>query len=285
MQIRITEEEWRELARNTLEEDRAFEDITSTLLIDKDSTAEADLIAEDYYVVAGTEASAECFRILDPAAEVVFFVMDGDYCSPNTVIAKVRGKTSAILSAERSALNILSHLSGIATFTRKFVEVAGKYGIEVYDTRKTRPLLRKFEKYAALVGGAKNHRKNLKEAIFIKDNHKRALGGMEKVADALRQAVRNPDIPLIIEVESPEEIELIKEFKPDVILLDNFPPDEITLAVHRYGDEFELEVSGGVTVENLKYLAEIGVKRISTSSIIMKATSASFKLELIGGLR
>ncbi len=108
---------------------------------------------------------------------------------------------------------------------------------------------------------------------------------MEKVADALRQTVRNPDVPLIIEVESPEEIELIKEFKPDVILLDNFSPDEITLAVHRYGDKFELEVSGGITVENLKYLAEIGVKRISTSSIIMKATSASFKLELIGGLR
>jgi nicotinate-nucleotide pyrophosphorylase (carboxylating) len=206
---------------------------------------------------------------------------DGEVVSSGDVVAEVEGNAQAILAAERSALNILAHLSGIATTTREFVEMARQFGIEVYDTRKTRPLLRKVEKYAASVGGAKNHRLALDQAIFVKDNHKLINGGMKGIVEIIENnREKIAGLPLIIEVENVDELELAVKIKPDLILLDNFDFTEIKTAFNKYGDKVEMEVSGGVTPEKIKELSSIGVKRVSSSYFILKAEVRMFKLEV-----
>lgn len=279
-QLRISLTDWRKLAEEILDEDAASKDITTNLLISEAAKIEAEIIAEGEYVLAGLPGAIECFKILDSDAVFEIFLEEGKKTKAGSTVLKVKGKARSILSAERSALNLLSHLSGIATETYAFVSEAKKYGIEVYDTRKTRPLLRLFEKYAASVGGSKNHRKTLADAVFIKDNHKKILGGMKNVVEKLKEVKLPEGIPLIIEVETIDEIALIYELKPDLVILDNFDLESVKKAVSIFGGKLLIEVSGGVSIDKIPELAEAGVKRISTSSTIMKARAASFKLEV-----
>lgn len=276
----ISSEDWRELAKMLLFEDKAKDDITTALLIDENLICTAEIIAEGEYIIAGLEGALECFKFLDENVSIEAFYKDGDEVKPGSVVARIIGRADAILKAERSALNLLAHLSGIATKTAEFVKEAKRYGIEVFDTRKTRPLLRKFEKYAVSVAGGKNHRMNLEEAVFVKDNHKKILGGIKAVAKKLRSAEISDELPVIVEVENLDELAELSGLRIDVVILDNFSIDAIEKAVKRFGDKFVLEVSGGVGIENLPALAKAGVKRVSTSSTIMKAISASFKLEV-----
>lgn len=279
--MEITEFEWKLFCIKALYEDKVHLDVTSLNLIDDDTLVVAELISEDEGILCGIEGAKTCFSILDENVDFEFRKRDGDNISRSEVVARVSGKAIAILAAERTVLNLLYHLSGIATYTRKFVQKAKKFGIEVYDTRKTIPLLRKLEKYAASVGGAKNHRLDLSQAIFIKDNHKFVLGGITQLVEKytkVRDQIKH--LPLIIEVENLSEIEEVLALKPDLILLDNFSFDELKLAWEKYGQVATLEASGGVNLETLELLAEAGVKRVSTSSIIMDAKPLPFKLEI-----
>lgn len=277
----LTDFDWKKFSLMMLEEDCADRDVTTEILIDPERKAVALIFAESDCVICGLKAAYYCFKLLDESIEFSPYFKDGDKVVAGTVVAKVEGRGSSILSAERSALNALYHLSGIATWTRKFVEKASQLGIEVYDTRKTRPLLRKVEKFAVFVGGAKNHRENLSQAIFIKDNHKKIAGGLENIVKTLKLALTEGGKPrIIVEVESLEEIEAIIDLKPDVVLLDNFEIEQLRVAFEKYGDRLTLEVSGGVDFDNLEELARVGVKRVSTSSLILKAEPKPFKLEV-----
>lgn len=281
--MNLTGLEWMEFCIDALKEDAADRDVTSELLIEEDLKATAEIICEGNGILCGINAAKTCFEILDSSVNFKKLRTDGEKVSRGEKVAEIRGSARSMLAAERTALNILYHLSGIATCTRRFVEKASEKGIEVYDTRKTIPLLRKVEKYAASTGGAKNHRLNLEEAVFIKDNHKVLLGGIDGVVETLKKRW-NPEqkFPLIIEVESLEELEKVSELRPDVVLLDNFELSEIAEAIQKFGDQLTLEVSGGVVFENLDKLAAIGVRRVSTSSIILKAQPLPFKLEIVG---
>lgn len=273
--------EWEEFCLNSLKEDKADSDITSLSLIPENLTVEGEIVAEKKGVLCGITAAEICFKLLDEKASFSLLKKDGDLIDEGEVIARVEGNARALLSAERTALNILYHLSGIATYSRKFKEEAQKYGIEVYDTRKTIPLLRKVEKYAVSIGGCKNHRLSLAEAVFIKDNHKVISGGLKNLLKNYRKKIEDlKNCPLIVEVESVEEIRDVLDFKPDVVILDNFSIDEIKEAHEKFGGILNLEVSGGVTMENLNELSKAGVKRVSTSSLVLQAFPVPFKLEL-----
>ncbi|MCX7831591.1 MAG: carboxylating nicotinate-nucleotide diphosphorylase [Actinobacteria bacterium] len=279
--MQITEFEWKYFCLKAMHEDKVHLDATSLNLIDSDTSIVAELISEGEGILCGIEGARTCFSLLDENVAFEFKRRDGDSINRSEVVARVSGKARAILGAERTALNLLYHLSGIATHTKKFVERAEKFGIEVYDTRKTIPLLRKFEKYAASVGGAKNHRLDLSQAIFIKDNHKFVLGGIRQVVKKyieIRNQIKN--LPLIVEVESLSEIEEVLVLKPDVIILDNFSLDELKSAWKKYGQVVTLEASGGVSFDSLELLANAGVKRVSTSSIILEAKPLPFNLEV-----
>jgi len=279
--IKLTDLEWQLFCAAVLKEDAADKDITSLLLVDENCTVRGSIIADENAVVCGIKGVETCFRILDPEVRFLALKKDGDEVLAGEAVAKVEGRAKALFAAERSALNILAHLSGIATTTRSFVRSARNFGIEVYDTRKTRPLLRKLEKYAANIGGAKNHRLSLDEAVFVKDNHKRAAGGMAEIIKILQKnREKIAALPLIIEVEDLNELELAASLRPDLILLDNFSQDEIKLALERFGKVVEMEISGGVTVDSLEEMAQLGVKRLSSSSFIMKAQAKMFKLEV-----
>lgn len=279
--MNLTDLEWRFFSASVLKEDAADRDITSLLLLDENCRVRGSIIADESAVICGLKGAEACFRLLDPEVHFVAFKKDGDEVSAGEAVAEVEGRAKALLAAERSALNILAHLSGIATATRNFVRSASKHGIEVYDTRKTRPLLRKVEKYAANVGGAKNHRLSLDEAVFVKDNHKLVAGGMERVLKMLQKnREKIASLPLIIEVENLDELELAASVKPDLILLDNFSPDDIKAAQEKFGGVVEMEISGGITADSLYRLAQLGVRRVSSSSFIMRAQACMFKFEV-----
>lgn len=284
--MNLTRLEWIEFCADALREDAADRDLTSEALIGEDLKARAEIVCEGDGILCGIDAAEICFELLDSRVRFERLHTDGEAVKRGTRVAEIEGNARSILAAERTALNILYHLSGIATFTRNFVQEASEKGIEVYDTRKTLPLLRKVEKYAVSVGGAKNHRMNLEEAIFVKDNHKVLLGGIDGVVEALRkQTGTDRRIPLIVEVESVEELDKVSVLRPDVVLLDNFELSEIEKAVRKYGEVMTLEVSGGVVIEALDQLARIGVRRVSTSAIVLKARPLPFKLEVLGGLQ
>lgn len=266
------------IVRRALEEDAAFEDITSELVVDSELTGKGRIIFKEPGVLCGTNFAEEAFRQLDENVEFVAHYKDGEHVIAGSVVAEASGKLRAILSAERVALNFISYLSGISTLTSRFVEKANLYGVKVYDTRKTHPGLRDAEKYAVRIGGGYNHRFSLKEAVFIKDNHIVAAGSLE---NALRNTVRRmPGVPLIVEVGDVNDAKVALEYKPDVILCDNLTPDEVAEIVRLAKGISEVEASGGITYENLEEYLMTGIDRISLSAITMNAKSIDVSLEL-----
>lgn len=263
-----------ETVKRALEEDGAYKDVTTTTVVPDTATAVAHIICEEEAVLCGIDFAEQAFLLLDPDAGFVRYAVDGETIRAGEVVAEVAGRARAVLSAERTALNFLMHLSGIATATAGFVAEARKSGIEVYDTRKTHPLLRLAEKYAFATGGGKNHRTDLTQAIFLKDNHYICAGGFSVAVK--RAAGRHP---LIIEVESVEQALEAQKAGADVILCDNMSLADLkTVASTVTGAE--VEASGGITPEMLPEIGRAGIKRVSVSSPIMKASARSFKLEI-----
>lgn len=266
--------------RRTLGEDLGQGgDVTSKATIPEDARFTAEMNARQEIVVAGVEIAAGFFRALDVNVRIEQQVEDGARAVPGTVLMRLEGNARAMLAAERSALNTLQHLSGIATLTRAYVDAIAGTGATLLDTRKTIPGLRGLEKYAARMGGAQNHRMRLDDGVLIKDNHVAVCGG---VAEAVRRAKdANTGLPVQVEVDRIDQIEPALTAGADRLLLDNMDPAQLREAVKLVAGRVPLEASGGVTLETIRFIAETGVDFISVGRITQSAPAVDIGLDYV----
>ncbi|VXC91856.1 carboxylating nicotinate-nucleotide diphosphorylase [Sphingomonas sp. 8AM] len=251
-------------------------DVTSAAVIPADARFEAVMDSRDAITVCGLEIAAAFFRHLDPGAEVVSLVQDGDRVAPGTALMRITGNARALLTAERSALNTVQHLSGIATLTAAYVDAIAGSGATLLDTRKTIPGLRRIEKYATRTGGAQNHRMGLWDAAMIKDNHVAVAGGVGPAA-ALAKAAGIATI--IVEVDRIDQIEPAIAAGATHLLLDNMGPDMLRTAVTIVAGRVPTEASGGVTLETIGAIARSGVRYVSVGRITQSAPAADIGLD------
>lgn len=271
---------FRDLVARALAEDIGAGDVTSQATVERTQRARGVVLAKGDLVLAGLDIAAETFRQCDGEAVFAAERKDGDRCEPGTVVATVDGSARALLTAERTALNFLQRLSGIATEARRYVDAAaGK--IVVLDTRKTTPTFRLLEKYAVRCGGATNHRYRLDDGVLIKDNHKRLAGGIAEVVSRARAA--GVGLPIEVEVETMEELDEALQIGAERILLDNFSIERLRDAVRRCRGHAVVEVSGGVTIERIPEIAATGADFVSVGALThsVRAADLSFELEPI----
>jgi nicotinate-nucleotide pyrophosphorylase (carboxylating) len=268
---------FREPVRRALAEDLGWGDVTTEATILPNQRARGIILAKSPCVIAGLDVAAEAFRQLDPAVEFSVKRADGSFCDPGTVVAEVRGAAAALLTAERTALNFLQRLSGIATVTRRYVEAAAG-GVTILDTRKTTPTLRALEKYAVRAGGGTNHRGGLDDGILIKDNHVRLAGGMLVALQRMKDA--RPEMPIEVEAQSLADVDAAIDAGADVILLDNLSIEETREAVQRIAGRAQVEISGGVTLERIPELARTGANYVSIGALTHSAPAADLSFEL-----
>jgi len=271
---------YRDLVRQALEEDIGRADITTRATIDPDQRARAIVLAKSSCVIAGIDVAAEAFRQLDPDASVTVHHPDGSRCDEGTVVAEIKGRAAALLTAERTALNFLQRLTGIATLTRQFVDrAAGR--ITVLDTRKTTPLLRELEKYAVRVGGGTNHRHGLHDGILIKDNHVRLAGGVQQAIERMRES--GESLPIEVEAQTLAQVDDALAAGAEIILLDNLSNPEIFEAVTRCRGRAKTEISGGVTLARMVDLAASGADYVSIGALTHSAPAADLSFEIEPG--
>lgn len=273
----LAPESYRDLVRQALAEDRGGGDATSAATIAKGMRARGTIVAKSDLVVAGIDVAAETFRQLDPQSVFEVRWGDGSRVQPGEVVANVRGDAHALLEAERTALNFLQRLSGVATLTARFVDAA-RGGITILDTRKTTPGFRALEKYAVRCGGGTNHRHRLDDGILIKDNHKRLGGGV--AAAATRAMQQSGGLPVVVEVETLAELDQVLTTGVPRILLDNFTTYDIREAIARVNGRAEIEISGGVTLERIPELATTGARYVSIGALTHSAPAADLSFEL-----
>ncbi|SDP56191.1 nicotinate-nucleotide pyrophosphorylase [carboxylating] [Phyllobacterium sp. YR620] len=269
-----------EAVRGALREDlgRAG-DITTNATLSEEATATAVLSSREAGTLCGMGFARMAFALIDPRLEFEAFAKDGETISPGQDIARVSGNARAILSSERVALNYLMHLSGIATYTAKFVDLIKDTGARVCDTRKTIPGMRAFAKYAVKCGGGANHRFGLDDAILIKDNHVAVAGGVTRAIKAAR-AYAGHLVKIEVEVDGLEQFEEALAAGADVILLDNMGPELLEKAVGINSGRAVLEASGGISFDTIKAVAQTGVDYISTSKITMAAPTLDIGLDI-----
>jgi len=269
-----------EFVRRVLAEDLGTGgDVTSKATIPEDARFTAEMNCREPIVVAGLGIASAFFRSLDAGIEIDQLVTDGDKVEAGTVLLRLEGQAGAMLTAERSALNTLQHLSGVATLTRRYVEAIAGTGATLLDTRKTIPGLRVLEKYAARMGGAQNHRMRLDDGLLIKDNHVGVCGG---VAEAVRAAKEfGSGLPIQVEVDRIEQIEPALAAGADRLLLDNMTPETLRQAVALVAGRVPLEASGGVTLETIRGIAESGVDFISVGRITQSAPAVDIGLDYV----
>lgn len=252
-------------------------DVTSRATIASDARFDAEMNARQAMVVAGMDIAAAIFRALDDGVEIELLAADGDRVDHGATLMRLGGKARAMLAAERSALNTLQHLSGIATLTRQYADALAGTGTVLLDTRKTLPGLRVLDKYAARMGGAHNHRMRLDDGILIKDNHVAACGG---AAEAVRRAKQaNTGLEVQVEVDRIDQIEPALAAGAERLLLDNMDPAQLREAVHLVAGRVPLEASGGVTLGTIRFLAETGVNFISVGRITQSAPAVDIGLD------
>ena len=267
-----------DFVRRTLAEDLGKGgDVTSKATIAADARLTAELVAREPIVAAGLDVAVEFFRALDESVAVQEFAEDGDRVEPRGLLLRLSGNARAMLAAERSALNTLQHLSGIATLTRRYVDAIEGTGARLLDTRKTIPGLRALEKYAARMGGAQNHRMRLDDGILIKDNHVAVAGGIGAAVRAAKDA--DSGLQVQVEVDSLEQIEEALEAGADRLLLDNMSAAALKKAVKLVAGRVPLEASGGVTLETVGAIAETGVDYISVGRITQSAPAVDIGLD------
>ena len=272
----INDLEIRNIVTRALKEDIGLKDITTEAFIPKGKTIKAVLLAKEDCVVSGLGVAALVFRLQDKNIKFKPLVQEGKWVKKGKIIARISGKAKSILSAERVALNFLSHLSGISTKTRNFVKQVKPYTAKIMDTRKTIPGLRFLEKYAVRIGGGFNHRLSLDEMVLIKDNHLKIIGGINKLAKFKRK------YRIEIEVKNLREFKEALKVKPDIIMLDNMKVADIRKAVKiRKNSQPKLEVSGGVTLKNVRQIAKTGVDMISIGALTHSVNSVDISLEII----
>jgi nicotinate-nucleotide pyrophosphorylase (carboxylating) len=272
------------LIEQALAEDLGYGDITTEALISDDQTGKASIIAKAKGIIAGTEIAKQVFLKVDPKLKVDIRIQDGATIKPGDMIAIIEGKYTSILKAERVALNFLQRLSGIASETAYYVEAVKGLPVEITDTRKTTPGLRLLEKYAVKVGGGKNHRMHLGDGILIKDNHLAALHSQGlSIKDIINRARQKSPKKTKIEIEVKTIQEAIEaaEAKADIIMLDNMSLDDMHKAVQLINKRALIEASGGVTLDKVRTVAEIGVDLISIGALThsVRALDISLKLD------
>lgn len=267
-----------DFVRSVLAEDLGSSgDVTSNATIAADARFVAELACREPIVVAGLEIAFAFFRALDAEVRIEPLVSDGDRLEACTALARLQGNARSMLTAERSALNTLQHLSGIATLTRRYVDAIAGTGAVLLDTRKTIPGLRVLEKYAARMGGAQNHRMRLDDGVLIKDNHVAVCGG---VGEAVRRAkAADTGLQVQIEVDRIEQIEPALAAGADRLLLDNMPPPVLREAVERVAGRVPLEASGGVRLDTIRAIAETGVDYISVGRITQSAPAVDIGMD------
>lgn len=273
--------------RRFLAEDAGPGDVTSERVVPKAARARASMVARQPCVVAGLPIARAAFRAADPAVAVSLCASDGDAVAAGAVLAAVEGPAAGILGAERVALNLVQRLSGIATLPRRYVEAVAGTGASVSDTRKTTPGLRAFEKYAVRVGGGRNHRLGLFDAILIKDNHRAIAGGAEAAIAAARRGRRR--MPIQIEVDSLSDLRRALDLGVDAVLLDNLTPHDVAEAValaraHPHGRACWIEASGGITLATVRAYAEAGVDTVSSGAITHSAPAVDIALDFEAAL-
>ena len=255
-----------DLILNALKEDITSEDISTNSVMRHYQLGEVDLICKEDGVIAGLEVFKRVFELLDDKTEVTFLVQDGDTVNNGQKIGIVRGDIRVLLSGERTALNYLQRMSGIATYTRKIADLLEGTNTKLLDTRKTTPGMRVFEKYAVKVGGGYNHRFNLSDGILLKDNHIGAAGGVKQAVAMAKEYA--PFVRKIeIEVENLEMLKEALEAGADIIMLDNMSVEDMIKAVELCKGKAETECSGNVTKENVAKLTDIGVNYISSGAL------------------
>ena len=267
-----------DIIKTALTEDINYIDSTTDLLIPEDDISEAYFMAKDSGVLAGVEVAARVFKLLDENIEVKFLFKDGDRVQKGDVIAEFKGSTAAMLKAERTSLNLIQHMSGIATYTRKCVDLVEGTNASVTDTRKTLPGLRPLQKYSVVAGGGKNHRYNLTDAAMLKDNHIDAYGGITAAVNALREKAGHM-LKIEVEARTLEDVKEALDCKTDVIMLDNMSCEEMKKAVELTAGRATHEASGNFTLDTIREIAETGVDIISLGALThsVKAFDISMK--------
>lgn len=280
-----------------LSEDRANQDITCKSLFNSSQRVTAQIIAQREGILCGIDAVSLAFQKMDSQCIIQKYARDGERIKPAQKILTVKGRANRILAAERTALNFLQHLSGVATMTKKFVSAVKGTEAKIYDTRKTIPGLRALQKYAVRCGGGENHRMNLSEMAMVKDNHLKIVGSSELGVRSLKSKLPK-GVQLEIEAKNLKEVELALNSKADIIMLDNMTIPQLKKAVHfirsyrpphlnplprgeRAGVRVLIEVSGGVNLRNVRQIARLGVDRISVGMITHSAPALDLSLEVV----
>lgn len=262
-----------------LAEDLGTGDITTDAIVDSRTQGSAQILAKKPTVVAGLFLVERILKRLNSQIRVELLVAEGKKVAAGTVLCRVHGPYDALLKGERTLLNFLQRLCGVATLTRRYATAVRKYRCKVLDTRKTAPGMRTLEKYAVRTGGGSNHRTGLYDAILVKENHIAAAGGVPQAIAAVKK--HNPGMPVEIEVTNMEELVLAVEYGADIVLLDNMGLADIYRAVSMVGERVELEVSGGVTLSTIRAIGATGVHRISVGALTHSAPAADLSMLIV----
>jgi nicotinate-nucleotide pyrophosphorylase (carboxylating) len=269
--------DYRDVVRRALEEDVRGGDITTNATVTAAQRARGVFLVKADCVLAGLDVAFEAFRQIDPDIRTTSNKHDGDACRAGDIVAEVDGSARALLIGERTALNFLQRLSGIATRARRYVDASGGR-ITILDTRKTTPGLRTLEKYAVRAGGATNHRVGLFDAILIKENHIHLAGGVQRAVELCR--AHNPGVPVEVEAETLEEVDQALAARAEMILLDNMSTADIRDAVARAKGRAKIEISGGVTLERIPELAATGAEYVSAGALTHSAPAVDISFEI-----
>lgn len=268
---------YRDIVQRALDEDVGAGDLTTAATVPPGVRGRGVFLVKADCVLAGLDIAFEAFRLLQPDVRTAAHKEDGERCRAGDEIAEVTGRAATLLTAERTALNFLQRLSGIATMARAFADAAGGH-VDVLDTRKTTPTLRTLEKYAVRVGGGTNHRFGLYDAFLIKDNHIRIAGSVSK---AIEQATSyRPDLPVEVEAQTLDEVDQALDAGADIVLVDNFAIDDIREAVRRAKGRAKVEISGGVTLSRIPELAETGADFVSAGALTHSAPAIDISFEI-----
>ena len=265
-----------------LAEDIGSGDVTSEYFTNQETRAEGRIVARESCIVSGLGVAEEVFRRVDASNEIISRVLDGTCVTPGEIAMVVRGRVASLLTAERTALNFLQRLSGVATLTRQFVDAVSGTAAKILDTRKTTPGMRFLEKAAVVSGGATNHRIGLHDMVMVKDNHLAASASLEQLQDAIsRVKVARPEIRVEFEADTLEQVQKFVTLRGvDVILLDNMTLAELREAVSLKRPGIAFEASGGVNLETVRQIAETGVDFISVGEMTHSARAVDLSLEL-----
>ncbi|MGN0610170.1 MAG: carboxylating nicotinate-nucleotide diphosphorylase [Ruminiclostridium sp.] len=267
-----------DLIKRAITEDINYIDSTTDLLIDENDISEAYFVSKADGVLAGIDVAMRVFTMLDDTIEMNIHFADGDEIKKGDVIAEFKGHTCAMLKAERTALNLLQHMSGIASYTNKCVKAVEGTNASIADTRKTLPGLRALQKYSVVAGGGRNHRYNLTDAAMLKDNHIDAYGGITQAVTALRKKAGHM-LKIEVEVRNFEELSEALAVKADVIMLDNMSCEDMKKAVEINAGRAKLEASGNVTLDNIRDVALTGVDIISLGALTHSVTAFDISMK------